>query len=74
MKIVYEEHFVKSLKDILNYIALDKKSAAKTFKSKLITYIEQILNNPNSTKKLHQKARLDTSPAAHAFVTLYTAG
>lgn len=37
MKIVYEEHFVKSLKNILSYIALDKKSAAKTFKSKLIT-------------------------------------
>lgn len=51
MKIVYEEHFVKSLKNILNYIALDKKSAAKTFKSKLVTHIEQIPNNPKMYKK-----------------------
>ncbi|MBS4069366.1 MAG: hypothetical protein A2329_08715 [Sulfurimonas sp. RIFOXYB2_FULL_37_5] len=51
MKIVYEEHFVKSLKNILSYIALDKKSAAKTFKSKLITHIGQIPNNPKMYKK-----------------------
>ena len=51
MKIVYEEHFVKSLKNILSYITLDKKSAAKTFKLKLITHIEQIPNNPKMYKK-----------------------
>lgn len=51
MKIVYEEYFVKSLKNILSYISLDKKSAAKAFKSKLITHIEQIPNNPKMYKK-----------------------
>lgn len=29
MKIVYEEHFVKSLKNILSYIALDKNQPLK---------------------------------------------
>ena len=46
MKIIHKPTFLKQLKNILEYIALDKPSASMNFKNKLKENINFLPNNP----------------------------
>jgi len=51
MIILYEEHFKKSLKNIVLHISKDKKSAAIEFKNNLLISINKIITNPKMYRK-----------------------
>lgn len=51
MKIVYEEKFINSFTAIWDYISLDSKTRANTFKSKIKKLIEDIPSMPYKCRK-----------------------
>ena len=51
MKIIYEPRFVGSFNDIWNYICLDSKNRANTFKSELKEKIEELDYMPYKYRK-----------------------
>jgi len=51
MKIILSHEFKKQLSSIIEYIAKDKKSAAKNFKNELQFKISQLINFPMMYRK-----------------------
>ncbi len=51
MRIVYEESFKNSLKEILQFIAEDKQFAAKKFNDNLLTSLGDLQYNPKMYRK-----------------------